>query len=123
MNILTKNYISNHKYLNIALQKIKGISYNTSFKLCNHLRIGLKYKKNNINNKLLYYKNQHVLNYLIKNKILLNEDLSLFIKKNIKRYITNKHYKGYLLKKGYPIRGQRTRTNANTIKKLYINYL
>jgi ribosomal protein S13 len=123
MNILTKNYISNHKYLNIALHKIKGISYNTSLKLCNYIRIGNKYKKNNINNKLLYYKNQHVLNYIKNNRILLNEDLFLFMKKNIKRYIINKHYKGYLLKKGYPIRGQRTRTNANTIKKLYLNYL
>lgn len=123
MTILTNNKIIKNKYIKISLNNIKGISYNTINKLCNYLRIGNKYKLININNKLLQYKNKKAIIFKHKYKIKIEDKLIQFIKNNINKYIKNKHYKGHLLKKGYPIKNQRTRSNAKTIKHLYNFYI
>ena len=56
---------------------------------------------------------------LSKNK--LGKQLKLEIQKKIEFYIEIKSYKGMRHKFKYPVRGQRTRTNAKTIKKKNFN--
>lgn len=56
---------------------------------------------------------------LSKNK--LGKQLKLEIQKRIEFYIEIKSYKGMRHKFKYPVRGQRTRTNAKTIKKKNFN--
>jgi small subunit ribosomal protein S13 len=51
------------------------------------------------------------------NKSIIGKELKLNIKKIINFYIELKSYKGMRHKYKYPIRGQRTRTNAKTVKK------
>ena len=50
-------------------------------------------------------------------KKILGKKLKIKINKIIEFYINMKSYKGMRHKFKYPIRGQRTRTNAKTIKK------
>ena len=45
--------------------------------------------------------------------------LQTIIKKRINTHISIKSYQGLRHKNGYPVRGQRTHTNAKTQKKLY----
>lgn len=72
-------------------------------------KIGLNIKKNNFN---LTKKNQ---NYLIFKK-KKNKNLAITQKTN-KFFYKIKNYKNYRNSLGYPIRGQRTHTNAKTKKK------
>jgi len=44
--------------------------------------------------------------------------LQAIIKKRINNHISIKSYKGLRHKNGYPVRGQRTRTNSKTQRKL-----
>jgi small subunit ribosomal protein S13 len=44
--------------------------------------------------------------------------LQTIIKKRINNYISIKSYKGLRHKNGYPVRGQRTHTNAKTQRKI-----
>lgn len=67
---------------------------------------------------------------------LLFKDILIFIEKNFllenqlkkkivffrKYYVKNKHLKGLRSINGYPVRGQRTHSNANTAKKLIFRY-
>jgi ribosomal protein S13 len=51
-------------------------------------------------------------------KILIEDQLKDYIKNNIHNLIKINAYRGRRLKHGYPARGQRTRTNAHTAKRL-----
>jgi len=62
-------------------------------------------------------KQDRTLNYLIK-KISFNKTLKIKIKKIINFYINIKTYKGLRHQSKQPVRGQRTHTNAKTVKKL-----
>ena len=60
------------------------------------------------------------------NLIKLIENSGLFINSDLKRYLLNKKknliniksYKGLRKLQGFPVRGQRTRSNAKTAKKI-----
>lgn len=49
---------------------------------------------------------------------LIEDNLYLFEKKNFQRRISIKTRSAIRLKLGYPVRGQRTRSNAETSKRL-----
>ena len=51
------------------------------------------------------------------NNFLLREDLIRFNYDNLKRLVLMRSYRGLRHKKGLPLRGQRTRTNAKSAKK------
>jgi len=53
---------------------------------------------------------------LEKSKIKIEGDLRQFIELNIKRLIEINSYRGKRHKKNLPLRGQRTRTNARTLR-------
>lgn len=50
--------------------------------------------------------------------LVIDKKLKAVIAENLKRKILMKSYQGLRLVKGYPVRGQRTRSNAKTAKKL-----
>ena len=54
---------------------------------------------------------------------LCGDDLKLVYKANCKRLIDIQSYKGRRHKYGYPVRGQRTHTNAITQRRLYKRWL
>jgi small subunit ribosomal protein S13 len=106
-------YIKKNKNIRTALSSIYGIGYNNACKLCNSIGIGNKSNINNINNRQLYN-----IRKIIKNKYKISGDLRKYISINIKRYIEIKSYRGLRHKLSYPVRGQRTHTNAQTQKIL-----
>ena len=58
----------------------------------------------------------HITNTLQKSTVKAEGDLRRDISQNIKRLMDIGSYRGYRHKKGLPVRGQRTRTNARTRK-------
>lgn len=62
-------------------------------------------------------KQERAINYLVK-KLSFNKTLKIKIKKIINFYINIKTYKGLRHQSKQPVRGQRTHTNAKTVKKL-----
>jgi small subunit ribosomal protein S13 len=90
-----------------------GVNFKTLFKL--YLRYGLN---NRLNNNL-NFKKKHIssFNTQIKTK-LTGKNLKLKIRKNIDFYKRIKNVKGLRHKMNYPVRGQRTHTNAKTRKKI-----
>jgi small subunit ribosomal protein S13 len=105
-----------------GLKYTYGISNNTSNKIANYIGLGNKYKLKNVSNIKIQHKNKLITNYLMNNNIKINNDLKIIKYKQILKYIKIKHYKGNRYKLGYPVNGQRTRSNAKTIKKLHYQY-
>jgi len=113
MLYLFGTYIKKKNNIRIALSSIYGIGYTNASNICNSIGIGKKANIKNINNRQLYN-----IRKIIKNKYKITGDLRKFISINIKRYIEIKSYHGLRHKLSYPVRGQRTHTNAQTQKLL-----
>lgn len=101
--IKNKNLKTNNKKFGIGVKK--KISLRKIF----GLNIRKKPRKVKIKQKNLIRK------ILFKNKI--GKQLKIKIQNIIKFYVELKSYKGLRHKYKYPVRGQRTRTNAKTTKK------
>lgn len=91
---------------------IKGIGAATLLSL--KKTIGSNVKKPEL---LLSLSNLINLKKILKLK-LANKSLETIINKHIQKFIDIRNYKGFRHKNAYPVRGQRTHTNAKTIKKL-----
>ncbi|WMC20418.1 MAG: 30S ribosomal protein S13 [Candidatus Carsonella ruddii] len=104
--------IPEKKAILFSLTKIYGIGINLSKKIC---------KKTNINfQKKAFCLKKHeleCLNNFVKTLIIEN-DLRSLIKENLKRIINLNSFKSFKHKKKLPCRGQRTKTNAKTRKKM-----
>ena len=104
--------MKNNFYL--TFKKTKGLGSNINFSLKNIIGINkkkekffftpLSYGKVYIRSKLKQYKIDNLLNTILY--------------KRIQNYISNKSYKGMRFRFKYPVRGQRTHTNAKTQRKL-----
>lgn len=92
-----------------ALQALFGLNHYRTTKLCasSGLRPGVKLKLINRRFELNKACRDHVPAGLLKAK-----------QDDVKFYVQIKHYKGLRHMFGLPCRGQRTRTNASTAKKL-----
>jgi small subunit ribosomal protein S13 len=80
-----------------------------------HLNLGINTKTRV---KVLKQKIHNELNKKINSKFIINKKLKEKINNNISFLIKNKSYKGIRHKLKYPVRGQRTHTNAKTQKKI-----
>nr|YP_010165723.1 ribosomal protein S13 [Imasa heleensis]QRR29736.1 ribosomal protein S13 [Imasa heleensis] len=113
MYILNTHVRSNH-IVKQALSSILGISTYTSNCICAKFHIGKGYPISEISlrsiNSLISY---------INNRYLINNKLLKYYYVNLKRYIELKNYRGLRHRMGYPVRGQRTRTNGRSQRKLY----
>jgi small subunit ribosomal protein S13 len=93
-----------------------NISYTVGIGLNNlkliYKKIGLNCKKKNTHLRL---KHKMRINKII-NKVSYSDTLKPKIKRAINSYIRIKSYKGIRHSLGYPVRGQRTHTNAKTRK-------
>jgi small subunit ribosomal protein S13 len=104
---------SNLLKLSASYNKIYGVK---------HLTNNLLQKKYGVNSKLpLEFINRKVYNNVdfILNKYANSTKLNQEQRNNIKFLKNIKNYKGFRHKNSLPVRGQRTRTNAKTVKKRY----
>nr|BBC77567.1 ribosomal protein S13 [Nitzschia sp. PL1-4] len=65
----------------------------------------------------LNFKQIQLLRQILYNYTLLENNLKRFTQLNIRRLIEINSFRGKRHRKGLPVRGQRTKTNANTRKK------
>ncbi|AFP84365.1 ribosomal protein uS13 [Candidatus Carsonella ruddii] len=104
--------ISKKKNIVFGLTKIFGIGYSTSLKICNKIEnIKNKKFKDLTSEEIIKIKN-------LINKINIENELKIIIKDNLKKKISLNSYKSLRHIKKLPCRGQRTKTNAKTRKKL-----
>lgn len=100
-----------NKHVNIALTYIYGIGRPSADEICAKTKID---PNRNIND--LSQEEINELRQLIENEYKVEGRLRTEIALNIKRLMDIGCYRGLRHRKGLPVRGQRTRTNARTRK-------
>ena len=99
------------KRVPIALTYIHGIGTNTAIKICNEHKIPLLTKLNELDDIQL----SSIRDYMDTN-LMVEGDLRREKSMNIKRLMDLGCYRGLRHRRGLPVRGQRTHTNARTRK-------
>jgi small subunit ribosomal protein S13 len=102
--------IADHKHVVIALTAIYGIGKPTSIKMCSDLNINPAAKVSQLTDAELELLRTEIA------KIPVEGDLRRTVTMNIKRLMDLGCYRGLRHRKGLPLRGQRTKTNARTRK-------
>ena len=99
------------KRVPVALTYIHGLGITTAIKICNELKISLLTKLNELDDIQL----SSIRDYIGAN-LMVEGDLRREKSMNIKRLMDLGCYRGLRHRRGLPVRGQRTHTNARTRK-------
>ncbi len=103
--------IPNDKHICIALTYIFGIGRSSAEAILDELKIEKGMKAKDLSEDEVVKIREY-----IENNYTIEGDLRREISQNIKRLIEINSYKGIRHKRGLPVRGQRTHTNARTRK-------
>lgn len=103
--------IPNDKHICIALTYIFGIGRSAAEAMLDKLNINKSIKAKDLSEDELVKIREY-----IENNYTIEGDLRREISQNIKRLIEINSYRGIRHKRGLPVRGQRTHTNARTRK-------
>jgi small subunit ribosomal protein S13 len=109
--IIGKN-LPDKKLVRIGLSIIYGIGPNSAKAICDKFNINDKIRFKDLNDR------QKTLLGKTLSDMFLEGRLRKEKKMHIRRLIIIKSYRGFRHKAGLPVRGQRTHTNAQTMKKL-----
>jgi small subunit ribosomal protein S13 len=99
-----------HKHAEIGLTSIYGIGRPTAQKICDAVGVPYSKKIKDLNDAELEKIRDEI------NKMTIEGDLRRETTMNIKRLMDLGCYRGFRHRRGLPMRGQRTRTNARTRK-------
>jgi small subunit ribosomal protein S13 len=102
--------IADHKHVVIALTSIYGIGRPTSIMLCKEANIDPATKVSQLTDAQLDTLRSEIA------KMTVEGDLRRVVSMNIKRLMDLGCYRGLRHRRGLPLRGQRTKTNARTRK-------
>jgi small subunit ribosomal protein S13 len=102
--------IPNHKHAEIALTAIYGIGRNTAKQICAAAGVLVNAKIKDLNDAEIEKLRDEIA------KIKVEGDLRREVTMNIKRLMDLGCYRGVRHRRGLPVRGQRTKTNARTRK-------
>lgn len=109
--LILGSHLNNTKAVLFSLQSIYGVNKNCALKICAIVGVCPKVKLSKLNanqvNKLTKTCREQLTCDLFRQKL-----------KNIQFLINIRHVKGFRHMFGLPLRGQRTRTNAHTCKKV-----
>ncbi|MEJ5187782.1 30S ribosomal protein S13 [Treponema sp. J25] len=100
-----------NKHVNIALTYIYGIGRSSADAICERAKIDPNRKMNDLSQEEV-----NELRQIIENEYKVEGRLRTEVALNIKRLMDIGCYRGLRHRKGLPVRGQRTRTNARTRK-------
>lgn len=100
------------KKVNIALISLYGIGKTRANQIC--LDLGLTPQ---LTIKNLTELQQFAIAKKVKDNFIIEGNLEEQIKQDINHHQTNGSQRGYRLRNGLPVRGQRTHSNANTARK------
>jgi small subunit ribosomal protein S13 len=102
--------IPDQKKVGISLRYIYGIGPTTAVEVCTKAKVDPALRTKDLNDEQLSHLTTALQSYRIEG------DLRREIQTNIKRKMSINCYQGSRHKKGLPVRGQRTSTNARTRK-------
>ncbi|MCC6533850.1 MAG: 30S ribosomal protein S13 [Burkholderiales bacterium] len=102
--------ISNHQHAAIAITAIYGIGRSRARRICDAAGIAAAAKVKDLSDAEMDRLREQV------GKFTIEGDLRREVSMNIKRLMDLGSYRGMRHKRGLPVRGQRTRTNARTRK-------
>ena len=102
--------IPNHQHAEIALTAIYGIGRSTARKLCTSAGVKISAKVKDLSDAEMDKLREQV------SRVTVEGDLRREVSMNIKRLMDLGTWRGMRHRKGLPVRGQRTRTNARTRK-------
>jgi small subunit ribosomal protein S13 len=102
--------IAPHKHAEIGLTSIYGIGRSTAQRICDAVGIPYSKKIKDLNDSEL----ERIRDELA--RITIEGDLRRELSMSIKRLMDLGCYRGFRHRRGLPVRGQRTRTNARTRK-------
>ncbi|HNJ75804.1 MAG: 30S ribosomal protein S13 [Rhodocyclaceae bacterium] len=102
--------IPNHQHAEIALTAIYGVGRTRAQKICDAAGINRSTKMKDLNDSEMDKLRDEVAKFTVEG------DLRRETTMNIKRLMDLGCYRGLRHRKGLPVRGQRTRTNARTRK-------
>jgi len=102
--------IPDHKHAVIALTAIFGIGRNRAIDICSDAKVGPTTKVRDLSEAELEALRGQIDKYIIEG------DLRREVQMNIKRLMDLGSYRGLRHRRGLPLRGQRTKTNARTRK-------
>src|SRR6266566_154857 len=102
--------IANHQHAEIALQAIFGIGRSRAQAICASAKVNKHSKIKDLSESDMERLREQVARFTVEG------DLRREVSMNIKRLMDLGCYRGTRHRKGLPVRGQRTRTNARTRK-------
>jgi len=102
--------IPNHQHAEIALQAIYGVGRSRARQICEAAGVKISAKIKDLTDAEMDKLREQI------GKLTVEGDLRRETSMNIKRLMDLGCYRGVRHKKGLPVRGQRTRTNARTRK-------
>ncbi|MDC2989539.1 30S ribosomal protein S13 [Gammaproteobacteria bacterium] len=102
--------IPDNKHIDVSLTHVYGIGRKTAQDICDKLKIKYSKKVSELSEEQLDKIRDELKNFQIEG------DLRREINFNIKRLMDLGCYRGIRHRKGLPLRGQRTKTNARTRK-------
>jgi small subunit ribosomal protein S13 len=100
-----------NKHVDIALTYIYGIGRSRALEICGKIKIDPNKKANDLNQEEI-----NELRKIIEGEYTVEGRLRSEVSLNIKRLMDIGCYRGLRHRKGLPVRGQRTKTNARTRK-------
>ena len=103
--------IPNEKHVCISLTYIFGVGRSTAVKMLDELSINRDTRTKDLTEEEVV----KIRDYLESN-LKIEGDLRREVSQNIKRLIEINSYRGIMHRRGLPVRGQRTHTNARTRK-------
>lgn len=104
--------IPNNKRTEFALRYIYGIGPTRAQLIVDELKIEQGHRSHELSEEQL----NQISEIIIKNQWMVEGDLRRDIASNLKRLQAIQCYRGYRHRRGLPVRGQRTSTNARTRK-------
>jgi small subunit ribosomal protein S13 len=102
--------VPDQKKIGIALRYIYGIGPTTAVEVCDKAKVDPNVRAKDLNDEQLSHLTTALQGYKMEG------DLRREMQQNIKRLMSINCYRGTRHKKGLPVRGQRTSTNARTRK-------
>jgi small subunit ribosomal protein S13 len=101
--------LSEKKEIKFTLKQIYGIGLNKSIKIINILGLSSPYYTVNLNQYQI-----NIIIFLLKGLVISESKIKKIIENNINKLYNNGSLRGVRHKLSLPVRGQRTRTNAQT---------
>lgn len=113
MVYLFESKLPENKSVHFGLTSIYGLGKSRSFLICKKVGLSLNLKIKDLSTSQIH----QITKVIESSDYILANDLKRLLLLAKQRLISIKSYRGLRRKKGFPIRGQRTHTNARTAKK------